>query len=149
MNIAKLDCLPINLHDSHTSNVYLDDYKFTLEFDYIVDESEKEPPNDRGLLLSFVLNRQYYKNKLIPDAVTSITLKNRRKRNMDDFISCYSLSDYLKFLNSNGEKLEIYDIYFQQGGCMILAEQTVNGGICGNWVVIQLAVDEINYEWID
>ena len=122
----------------------------TLEFDYIVDESEKNPPNDKGLILSFAINRKKYTNEAIMGAVSLIISKNRTKANLEDFLNTFSLADYIKFLNSSGERLDIYDIYVRQSGCLILAEQTVNGSLCGNWVVIQLlAVDEVNYEWID
>ena len=150
MDISKLECLPIRFHDSRTTKVNFKDYKLTLEFDYIVDESEKNPPNDKGLILSFVLNRKKYTSESVEGAVSLIISQNRTKKNLDDFVRSLSLADYVKFLKTNGETLDIYDIYVRQGGCLILAEQTVDGALCGNWVVIQLfAVNEVVYEWID
>ena len=150
MDISNLQCLPIRFHDSHTTKVNFENYKLTLEFDYIVDESEKNPPNDKGLILSFVLNRKKYTSEAIDGAVELIISKNRTKTNLSDFVRSFSLADYVKFLNNSGERLDIHDIYVRQGGCLILAEQTVDGSLCGNWVVIQLfAVNEVNYEWKD
>lgn len=145
MNVSTLDCLPFDLRYSHTSKVSLDDYKFTLEFDHVVDETEAA--HNGGLVLTFALNRQRYKSVAIEGAVTKVTLNNRRKSDMDDFVSHYTLAHYVQFLNSSDEELVIYDIYFKRGGCLVLAEQTVDGGMCGNWVAIQLAVDEVSYQW--
>ena len=144
--IAQL--IDIDFHDSHTTKIDFNDYKFTLEFDYICSESEKESSNrNKKCQLTLVLSKVYLSDA-IDDAVCLIQTKNRKLK-LEKFLKYYSLFDFVKYLKENDGNLQIYNIYFKPSGCMILAELMLQGKwIAGNWIAIELKIEEVYYKWL-
>ena len=144
MRTVEQNCLEeIDFHDSHTTLIKYANGKLVLEFDYIVSETEKAQPNERGLRLILELNKDYFSHNTVSITKQRVYTDKSKKQ-----ITCYLLTDFLDYIKTHNVNLQIYDLNPTCSGCIIIAELILDGELLfDNWLEFYFVANKISYEW--